>query len=186
MSNNNTRWPLLEAWPVARLLEEALAPYCERIEIVGSIRRRKPDVGDIELLFIPKMEERPLDLLSTHLVNLADEQINQWLEAGVLAKRPSKTGVFAWGAKNKLAVHVPSGIPVDLFSTSAENWWVSLVIRTGSKDTNLALTNGAIARGGSLQAYGAGVMKRGKLYAAHSEREVFELCGVPYREPEDR
>lgn len=63
----------------------------------------------------------------------------------------------------------------------------SLVIRTGGKETNLALTTGAQALGRKLHAYGAGVtMEDGTLRVCRSEREVFELCGVPYAEPEGR
>ena len=143
-------------------------------------------VSDIEILYVTKFEERAFDLLSMQSVSLADEKINGWEKTGILSKRPSSIGTTCWGEKNKLAIHVPSGIPVDFFRTSEENWWVSLVIRTGSKETNLALTNGAINRGGVLHAYGSGVEKRGVLYPARSEREVFELCGVPYVEVEKR
>lgn len=76
---------------------------------------------------------------------------------------------------------------MDFFSTTAENWNVSLVIRTGGKATNLKLTNGAIAKGAHLQAFGSGiVLQNKKIIPATSERHVFELCGVPYQEPEFR
>ena len=181
-----TKWPISEARSVGKILVYDLAPLCDRIEIAGSIRRKKPMVSDIEVLYVPRFVERPLDLLSNHMVSLADEKIPGWLATGLLAKRPSSTGVITWGEKNKLGIHVPSGISVDFFATTLENWWVSLVIRTGSKYTNLALTNGAITHGGSLQAYGSGVMKRGVLYQARSERDVFDLCGLDYLEPENR
>ena len=40
---------LVQAAPLAEKIKAALAPGCERIEIVGSVLRRKPEVGDIEL-----------------------------------------------------------------------------------------------------------------------------------------
>ena len=43
------------ALPLAQQLLELLHPECQRIEIAGSVRRQKPDVGDIELVAIPKM-----------------------------------------------------------------------------------------------------------------------------------
>ena len=181
-----TKWPISDARSVAQMLVHDLAALCERIEIAGSIRRKKPMVSDIEILYVPRFEERPFDLFSTHLLNLADEQINHWLSVGYLAKRPSSTGVTAWGDKNKLGIHVPSGISLDLFATTLENWWVSLVVRTGSKETNLKLTNGAINHGRSLNAYGCGVTERGNIIPARSERDVFDLCFVPYAEPENR
>ena len=181
-----TKVPIADALVVASTLLKELLPFCERVAIVGSIRRCKPMVSDIELLYIPRFEERQFDLLTTQLVRLADEHINGWLKSGMIIKRPSSTGVTAWGAKNKFAVHVPSGISVDFFATTYENWWVSIVIRTGSKETNLALTNGAIKLGRRLNAYGCGVIERGEIIPARSERDVFDLCGIPYDEPEAR
>ncbi len=43
-----------KALEIAEKTKELLAPYCERIEIAGSIRRKKPEVKDIELVAIPK------------------------------------------------------------------------------------------------------------------------------------
>ncbi len=183
--SDKQRWPLAEADSVADDLRYALAlSTCERVAVAGSIRRRKSEVGDIEILFIPKMATRQKDMFTTEEYSLADELIEAWLERGAIQKRPSKDGRTAWGPKNKLAIHTESGIHVDFFSTTNENWNVALVVRTGSKETNLRLTSGAIARGGSLLAYGAGVRHSdGTVTPATSERHVFELCGVPYLEP---
>lgn len=52
------RWSLEEARVVAEMLVTQLEDCCERIIIAGSIRRNKSQVGDIELLFIPKIVER--------------------------------------------------------------------------------------------------------------------------------
>ena len=42
--SGDRRWPLADALRVADDLKALLAPACERIEIAGSVRRRKPDV----------------------------------------------------------------------------------------------------------------------------------------------
>jgi len=180
-----TRHNYADAMRLAEQLVEDLRPFCRRIEIAGSLRRNKDTVGDIELLFIPAFEDRQIDMFTTEPMDLAHEELNRWLAAGVMSKREGANGSTAWGAKNKLALH-RSGIACDFFSTTEENWWVSLVIRTGGKETNLSLTNGAIAKNMHLNAYGSGFTKLGKVIPCHSEREVFEMAGVPYREPEDR
>ena len=66
-----TRFDLRIAEPVAERLVEQLRPYCERIQIAGSIRRRKWAVGDIELLCIPKYrtELRSVDMFTTENVD---------------------------------------------------------------------------------------------------------------------
>lgn len=168
-------------------LKNALAPFCHRIEIAGSLRRGKPEVGDIELVFIPKMDDRQIDFFTVAPVDTAGEKIESLLAAGELTKRPNVNGDFTWGERNKLATHVTSGIPVDFFSTTKDNWWVTLVIRTGSKETNLALTMGAQSKNARLNAYGCGVTwSDGTMTQAASEQHVFELCGVPYKEPKFR
>lgn len=181
------RWPHYQAMAVAQELQAVLSPACKRIAIAGSLRRLKNEVGDVELLFVPVLSKRPDGLFDEKIVDVCSEVCEKLLVDGILAKRPNVNGVFTWGERNKLAIHVPSGIPIDLFGTSEENWWVSLVIRTGSKETNLALTSGANRKGASLRAYGSGVTwSDGTTTPATSERHVFEMCGVPYREPQHR
>lgn len=178
-----------ECLTVGEMLVKELAPFTERIEIVGSVRRKRPLCSDLELLYIPKLEKRKTGLFDEDAaqINLVDKILDEWLASGLISKRPNKAGMLAWGEKNKLAVHSLSGIPLDLFSTTADNWAVSLVIRTGSKETNLRLTSSAIARGGHLNAYGCGVTwKDGTSTPAISEEDVFKMCGVPYIEPHAR
>lgn len=188
MSDDKKRWPHAEALAVAKQLQDLICPACEQIAIAGSLRRMKPFVGDIELLFVPRYTERPEGLFENRIVDVADEVIEKLFKDGIIAKRPNIRGSFTWGVSNKLAIHVASGIPVDLFSTYKERWWVSLVVRTGSKETNLRLTNGAIKLGRSLNAYGQGVTirKTGEVIPALSEEQVFSLCGIPYLEPTKR
>lgn len=189
-----TKWPGEVAAFHARTLMELLRPFCERIEIAGSLRRQKAEVGDIELLMIPKFAPPRIpggDMFENPDVDKADEMINLWLADNFVAKRMTNAAPpprpAGWGPKNKLAIHTASLIPVDFFATTPENWWVSLVIRTGSKDTNLRLTTGAQARGATLNAYGSGVTwSDGTSTPATSEEHVFEMCCVPYLKPEDR
>lgn len=185
--SDKKKFPHAEALKVAWELQAILAPACQRIAIAGSLRRLKPMVSDIELLFVPRMSERPDGLFDMRIVDVCSEVVEKLLTDGIFTKRPNVNGHLTWGERNKLAVHVASGIPVDLFGTSEANWWVSLVIRTGSKETNLALTTGANKQGASLMAYGSGVKwSDGTVTNATSERHVFEMCGVPYKEPKDR
>lgn len=182
-----TKFPRAAALSVAEKLQARLAPVCLRIAIAGSLRRLKSEVGDIELLYVPRHELCADGLFDKRSVDLADEEITRMLADFTLARRPNIKGAFTWGPSNKLAVDVASGIPVDLFATTEAKWWVSLVVRTGSKETNLRLTTGANKQGATLNAYGSGVTwSDGSQTAATSERHVFELCGLPYIDPEFR
>lgn len=54
-----------------------------------------------------------------------------------------------WGEKNKLAVHVRTGIPVDFFAATEANWWNYLVCRTGGEQNNIAIASHLSAAAGS-------------------------------------
>ena len=144
----------------------------------------------MDLLLIHKVEPVKTGLFAEDVVtrNLAEQLIEDMLQRNALTKRLNVSGgISSWGPLNKHSVHVETGIPVDLFATTKENWWVSLVIRTGSKETNLKLTTGAQKLGRTLNAYGRGITDEyGNVIAATSEQHVFELCNVPYLEPHQR
>lgn len=183
-----------EALQVARDIHDRLKPFCEKCVVAGSLRRLRPEVGDIEFLFIPKMAPDPSTFFGAlmgekpEMIDMAETVINRLEKDGFLKKRANVNGSFAWGPKNKLAVHVASGIPVDFFATTAENWFVALVVRTGGKRTNLALTMGANKRGLTLHAYGDGFtrLRDGAHFSCKSESEVFALAGVPFVDPQFR
>lgn len=183
-------WPLEDARDVAEWLVWQLAPVCERIEIAGSSRRKKEHVGDVELLYVPSVLSQP-DLFGNPNgkgVNKTDEVIARLLSMGQLEKRKNVKGSEVWGASNKLAVHVASGIPVDLFSTSMECWANALVVRTGGKSTNQRIASLARGRGWQWNVYGPGFSKihGGEVEKVETERDVFRFVGLNYQEPEAR
>jgi DNA polymerase (family 10) len=171
---------LEKAKAIAEELKTRFEVGCERIEIAGSIRRQKPEVGDIELLVIPRYGGllECVDCLNEAIVDLMVQEI--------LGYRLNKLGSRVYGPKNKLMVHLPSGIGVDIFSTSEECWPVALVVRTGGKITNQRIAMAAIKKGWHLQAYGAGFTTPQGDIICKSERDVFELVGLPYKEPWER
>ncbi len=54
--STSVRRPLAEGEAIASALVADLEPYCARIQVAGSIRRRKEMVGDIEIVAIPRYE----------------------------------------------------------------------------------------------------------------------------------
>jgi len=165
----------------ARLVAEALKAqlkfYCHRIEIAGSLRRQRPDVGDIEILVAPRCQ-RDVDLL--------DKVVKDMLHEGILEYRRNRLGRIMYGPMNKFLVHTASGIAVDIFSTTEECWPMALAIRTGPKESNIAIATAAQRKGWRLRAYGDGFDTPNGPIRCQSEREVFELVGLPYRPPEER
>jgi DNA polymerase/3'-5' exonuclease PolX len=180
MTMEKTRCPLGRAEEIANEVLKLLGTSCERIVVAGSIRRRKPEVGDIEILAIPKYGG-----LSCH-VNLLDQEILDLMHRGILNFRLNKRGRRAFGQKNKLLVHLPSGMAVDVFSTDKQCWPVALVIRTGGAETNKRIAVAAIKKGWRLKAYGSGFSTPQGDIICKSEEDVFEFVGLPYLEPEQR
>ena len=171
---------------VAAELCAALKPASARLVVAGSLRRNKPDVGDVEILYIGKLATRPGDLFSTIEANLADEVIAALEKAGVLERRKNVNGSEMYGPKNKLMRHRATGLPVDFFAATAENWHNYLVCRTGSVDSNTRICMAAQERGWKWNPYGAGFSRGGEIRAMASEAEVFAFVGLPYEQPEAR
>lgn len=159
-----------EAKKIAERIKAILQPHCERIEIAGSIRRRKPEVKDIEIVAIPKPYE-PAGLFESGIATV----VNQWEK--VKGELPCKYTQRI----------LPEGIVLDLFFAEPGNWGLIFAIRTGSADySHKILASGWVNRGFHS--------KEGYLYKAGSphrreireEKELFDLIGVEYCAPELR
>ena len=162
------------------------------IAIVGSTRRGKPTVKDLELLFIPRIAKvaDPLDLFGKTIeADAVACELEKLIARGVLKPRPKCDGSHTWGEAIKLAVHVATGLPVDLFTARPGNWYNLMVCRTGGKETNEAICNAAIAKGLKWSPQSPGFLNRTTLEVARtvrSERDVFTIAGLEYLEPHQR
>jgi len=187
-SAEKVKWPAEQAQAVADEIVARLLPFCERIVVAGSLRRRKAEVGDVEILYIPRLATTKVDFFATATGKLVDDELNFMLSCRLLEKRLNKLGSEMWGSKNKLARHA-CGIPVDFFSATPENWWNYLVCRTGGAQSNVAVASAAQRKGWKWNPYGVGFSRGGALagdsetHPVASEQEVFQFVGMPYREP---
>jgi DNA polymerase/3'-5' exonuclease PolX len=172
-----SRMKLAQAKQIAEEIRSRLEPSCERVVIAGSIRRQRPYVGDIELLCIPRCNG---------FVDQLDRNVEALIKQGLFDFRRNKLGSKVYGPKNKLLLHVPTGIGVDIFSTTEEYWAVSLVVRTGGAETNKRIATEALRKDWRWHAYGRGFTTPDGEIICHSEREVFEAVGLPYLEPWER
>jgi len=164
---------LEKASAIAKDLVYYLTPGVNRITIAGSIRRQKSQVGDIELLVIPR-------------ANYLDKILDDLMVQGILAMRLNKRGYRMYGPKNKLMVHLPSGMAVDLFSTTEANWGMALFVRTGPKEWNIRAMSRFRELGMQGHAYGGVTDEEGNEVDCPDEQSVFRLLGWPYVPPERR
>lgn len=162
------------------------------MEVVGSVRRRKPDCGDVELLYVPKFGPVPVktDLFETNEQrNLTDLAIADLERTGILLRRLNSRGHETFGEKIKLMRHAETGIPIDLFSTNLESWWNYLVCRTGPAESNVRICMEANARGWRWAPYSPGYVRLdgGEPSAPmESEEDVFRFVNLPFLPPEKR
>ena len=181
-----TRVPYGRALGVANLLTAMLEPFCERIEIAGSIRRGRPDIGDVELVAVPRYYTRAStrDMFDAERM---DEQVSQLKEALItwLAEgRFHNRGAF--GDRNIYLVHVDSDMAVDIFITDEDNWGMMQFVRTGPAD----YVRRAMARFQQLGLHGkpyAGVVdEQGREIACPTEEVVYQLLKWSWLDPDKR
>lgn len=185
--NLKQKFPRAAALAAAKELCDAIKPHCERLIVAGSLRRRKEFVGDVEILFIPKFIEKKDGLFDIIVEDCVAGKLEELLARNVITKRRTIMGSETWGAKNKLAVHITSGIPVDFFTATPENWFNYLVCRTGGAENNIIIAAAAKVMGWHWNPYGPGFTDReGNTVPVTSELDVFRFTGQNWREPWER
>lgn len=163
------RMPIGKALPLAEALVRMLerSKLCDRVEIAGSIRRRKETIGDIDLLVTSDHPKRVMDLFC------ASPVIDR-----VIAKGPTKANVL-----------LKAGIEADLRVLDPDVFGAALYYFTGSKTHNIRTRTIAMTKGLTINEYGVhrGTKERkGKLVACRTEEDVFRSIGLPYIPPEIR
>ena len=157
---------------------------CEQIEIVGSLRRQKYAVNDIDIIVIPKFIQEDDETLFGEPVqtNLLDRRLSQFCFKGTLS-------LEANGPKIKRFIKSVDGedVPIDIYISNKDTWWTLMLIRTGSKNHNIMLAKRAIEMHMQLKADGTGLLSPGgSIIPIGSEECIFEHLNLPYKIPEDR
>lgn len=165
-----------QAKSIADGLLEKFAPYCDRISIAGSVRRKKSEVHDIEIVAIPKIIDEP---------NVFDE----------IGKREFPSDLFLPykmiknGSRYK-QMELPEGINLDLFIViEPAQWGVIFTIRTGPADFSHKLVTLKSFGGylpGDCKVHDGGVYRGGALIPMPDEKDFLEFVGLGWIEPEAR
>lgn len=152
---------LERAQKIAEQVVKRLSPYCSRIQVAGSVRRKKPWVNDIDLVLIPQ------DLWNLH-------------------QNIRGLGQMSMSGSKIMRVMVGS-VQVDVYIADEETWATLLLIRTGSAENNIRLATLAKKRGWHLAASGDGLFnEREERIAGDTEESIYAALGLPYQEPEER
>ena len=173
---------LYRAEEIAGQLREAMEPYCEKVQIAGSVRRQKANVKDIEIVAIPSWDERPNpgslfgELIRTNLL------FEEWSHrAGIeWLKGHQPEGEYWQGL-------LPEGPVLDLFLGTPDTWGLDLLIRTGCWEYSRAVMAWADVqdfpcRKGALR----GRDRDRRPLSTPTEASVFALLDLPQLDPERR
>jgi len=162
----------------------ALAPYCSRIEIAGSIRREKQDdIKDIEVVCISK---RLAPTFGGKPVLPLHHRLDVLRLDGIVRPRLDKLGREAWGLKFRRALW--NDTPLDIFIVTPETWGVLFAIRTGNADFSHLLVSPRSIGGAMPDGY---FVKEGRLYGdglieTPEEESFFSALGLDWIEPRNR
>lgn len=103
-----------------------LQPFCEKINIAGSVRRKKKEPKDVEIICIAKTQEvkdlfgiKTGEIKNTSFIHLV-----------------SKLGEIIKGTPmgKMMQIKLPEGIMLDLFMPDSFDYYRQYAIRTGSSD----------------------------------------------------
>jgi len=196
--SGEVRFPAKVGFDLAILLMGWLMDVVERIEIAGSLRRDKPDLGDVELVMMPLFKETH-NLFGEPVgkINLLDQRCDEMLSMGLVQKRLNKNGhAIAWGGDGRYKAMLVNGIPVDLFIVLPDRQWgPTMLIRSGPGSANQVL----VTTDGIKNAEGnTGILPKrmiwedgalwqdGKRVNTPEEKDVFKAVGLPYIPPYQR
>ena len=151
---------------IAARLTSIIRPYCDAVVVAGSIRRRRPQVKDIDLVVIPNS----LSGLAMALLKRGE----------ILTKK-------RLDSKTKIIKAHFEGVPVDIYLADKETWATILLIRTGSADHNKRLAMKAKRLDLHLKANGEGILDGdGRKISGDTEQSIFAALGMEWVPPEKR
>ena len=130
--------------------------------VAGSYRRRKPTVGDLDILVTCKRGSPVMD----HFVGY--DEVEEVVSQG----------------STRSTVRLRSGLQVDLRVVPEVSYGAALHYFTGSKAHNIAVRKLGVSKKLKINEYG--VFRGGDRIAGQTEEEVYEQVGLPYIVPELR
>lgn len=171
-----SKLPLRDAEQLAQQLCEQLKPYCHRVEIAGSIRRCKGEVGDIDLLALPIFETDMFGNASE------DHKLNgvNWELYGQVVKNGNKYKQIA----------LIEGVHLELsIVTPPAQWGTLFLIRTGPEEFSHRFVKPK-RFGGMLPSYlrvkDGAMWSNNHIIPTPEEADVFGLIGIAWVPPELR
>jgi DNA polymerase/3'-5' exonuclease PolX len=160
-------------------------------DFAGSLRRGKPDVGDIDHVVLPRFGDLPnASLFAEGQTNLLFARLDELLAQGEISKHVYRYGesgqpIHRWGAKSRGVDF--RGFNHEFTVADALNWGSVLLIKTGPADFSRHFVDRFNQVGilrqmdGYLRSIGTG-----EITPVPDEASYFRLAGLPFLRPEER
>jgi DNA polymerase (family 10) len=157
-----------EVYPLVRRIEERLSRNTgvKQAVAVGSFRRMKETIGDIDFL-VSVMSEKDGDNIIDYFVNMPE--VNEISGRGL----------------SKAFVKLNNGIDADLLVVPEESFGAAMQYFTGSKEHGVAMRKIAISKGLRLNEWGV-FDRQNHRVAGATEEEVYQVLGLHWIPPEMR
>jgi len=136
----------------------------DRIDVAGSLRRKKETIGDIDILISSSMPEQVMDWAVLY------PRIER-----VLMKGPTKTSLL-----------LSNNVQVDIRVVENESYGAALQYFTGSKEHNISMRALALKRGYKLNEYGLFSKKDEQYITGDDEKNIYNILKLSYIPPELR
>lgn len=151
---------------IAARFTSIIRPYCDAVAVAGSIRRKRPQVKDIDVVIIVN--------------NLSGLAMALLKRGEILTKKRIDNGTKIIKARFE-------AVPVDIYIANKETWPMLLLVRTGSASHNKRLAILAKSKGLQFKANGEGILNGdGRKISGDTEESIFAALGLEYVRPEER
>lgn len=159
-------------WDASKLAEKIVEwmkkiPGITRVEVAGSLRRKKETIGDIDIL----VEGRPDD---------RNKIIGHFTKATFAQK------ILTKGETKASIIMAKTGCQVDLRIINPGEWGSGLQYFTGSKEHNIRLRSIARKKGYKINEYGLFKLNNNKKAGGSTEEEIYNMLGYAWIPPELR
>jgi len=167
LKRSKGRFLLGDILPKVKEIEQKLKSLkeVEKVDVVGSIRRKKETIGDVDFLATPHQKYGGGPIMDFFV---------------------SLPGVIKiWGkGTTKASVRMREGFDMDIRVLPKKSYGAALQYFIGSKEHNIALRKIALEKGLKLSEYG--LFKGSKMIAGENEEEIYEKLGMDWIPPEMR
>ena len=158
MAKVETKIKHKEASKLAKEIIDEIRPLVETFQVAGSLRRGADEIGDIDIVVIPK--------------------------DGFIEKVENLIEITTNGKRKIYGTY--KGIPINFFITEEKSWGACLMTATGPAVYNIRKRFLVKRKGLKLNEYGLFKVSSGEYLAGKTEKDIYDYLGWADKAPCER